>query len=212
MKSSVIYLVVGLILVGCGGGGGSSSTSTAVDKPATSVAPVSTPAPTQVPVPAPTPVPTPVPTQVPAPEPSATTTPAPDPAPEVVVSFTPSTDLLTASAAGSGELYVVKDFRFTSSRQLILGISAVSDISPRQKIHVYSVLSDQAALEDQSLADASLLAVGWTNVNGLWESQLEVPNHVKQLLIKTSALGVENFHFVTLVGGSPEYVFHRFNE
>ncbi|AFU98357.1 hypothetical protein [Simiduia agarivorans] len=186
MKYTSTVTLMALLLIGCGGGGGGSST------PAPTTAPVSDPAP--APTPAPTATPTPTPTETPTP------------------GYAPDDGLLAQDAETSEQLYVEESFTFIATRKLAVTINLYHSDEQEQRVEVYAVKESADLETDHSLKSGSLIAMGKTDANGTWQSQLEIPAHYSQLLFKTSAMGLENYRFVPLMGGEPEYVHVAFEQ
>lgn len=129
-----------------------------------------------------------------------------------LVSYIPSGELLMSSAVDSNELYVEEDFKFTSSNQIALHITAsdtdMNAISSK-RISVYLVPGNMESWNDKNFEEASLITTGITNVSGLFERVLDVPNYDKQFLVVLHMVGIENKKLLKI---NNEYLVHHFQE
>ncbi|MEE2730640.1 MAG: hypothetical protein VYA55_07430 [Pseudomonadota bacterium] len=125
--------------------------------------------------------------------------------------YTPDGSRLLSAANASDDLYVEPVFDFRSSQNIQLYISAVDgDNAPLtySRISVYLIPGTITEWNDELMDQAELLTRGITNADGLFNRQLDIPDHGQQLLLVLDAMGFENKQLVTIDGTS---LTHQFN-
>ncbi len=160
------------VLASCGGGGGGESTST-------STAATTPPA-------------------APAPAPTTTNT---SETPTETESYDPDASKQEQTADQTEDLYVEQNFEFNTYKVITIDIQATDDVGAalaNTLLFISSLPAEMTELDDERMAEKSLISVFKTDSSGGVYTEVEVSSNVKNVLLELNTLGIENEVIVTL--------------
>lgn len=156
------------VLASCGGGGGGESTSTSTN--ATPAAPV-------------------------------TTTTNTSDTPTEAESYDPDASKQEQTADQTEDLYVEQNFEFNTYKVITIDIQATDDVGialANTLLFISSLPAEMTELDDERMAEKSLISVFKTDSSGGIYTEVEVSSNVKNVLLELNTLGIENEVIVTL--------------
>ena len=162
-----------LVLASCGGGGGGGESSS--NTTASAAAPTA---------------------------PATTTTDTTDTTDtSTTESYDPDASKQEQTAESTDDLYVEQSFEFNTYKVITIDIQALNDDGAalaNTLLFVSSLPEGVTELDDQRMAEKSLMSVFKTDSNGGIYGQLEISNNVNNVLLELNTLGIENEVMVTL--------------
>lgn len=108
-------------------------------------------------------------------------------------------------ARRSTELTVSPDFNFNSFKKVKLDIQTINDLNkpiPHTFVRIYGVSSSELLLEKEHISLSNLLSLARTNEAGWVIHEIELPHHVKKLLLVLDTVDINNKKLVTLTENS----------
>ena len=140
------------------------------------------------------------PASAPAPTtPATTTTDTTDTS--TTESYDPDASKQEQTAENTDDLYVEQSFEFNTYKVITIDIQALDDDGAalaNTLLFVSSLPEGVTELDDQRMAEKSLMSVFKTDSNGGIYGQLEISNNVNNVLLELNTLGIENEVMVTL--------------
>lgn len=116
-------------------------------------------------------------------------------------SYQPDPEKQQNTAEETDDLYVEEDFEFNTYKVLTIDIQAVDDLGEalaNTLLFVSSVPEQVSELDDQRMAEKSLMSVFKTDSSGAIYTQMEISTNVNKVLLELNTLGIENEVLISL--------------